>query len=92
MTAAFSGHQVTTLWLLHQLGHDSATQEGLTPEQAWELGEPRQRDELFNPVETQINPNQVDDAVAKWERLAGREDACVAIKRLPRHGPARISR
>jgi hypothetical protein len=87
--AAFSGRQVTTVWLLHQLGHDYATQEGLTPEQAWELSEPRQRAELFNPVETQINPNQVDDAVAKWERLAGREGACVAVMRpaAPWTGP-----
>jgi len=80
MTAtAFSGRQVTTLWLLHQLGHAYATQEDLTPEQAWELSEPRQRAELFNPVETQINPNQFDGAVAKWELLAGREGACVAV-------------
>jgi hypothetical protein len=87
--AAFSGWQVTTVWLLHQLGRAYASQEGLTPEQAWELSEPRQRAELFNPVATQINPNQVDDAVAKWERLAGRDGACVADTRpaAPWTGP-----
>jgi hypothetical protein len=79
MAAAPSGRQVATVWLLHQQGQDYATQEGLTADQAWQLTQPRQRAELFNPVEVQINPNQVQDAVAKWERLAGRHGTCTAI-------------
>ena len=79
MAPARPARHVATVWLLHQQGHDYATQEGLTAEQAWQLTEPRQRAELFNPVEARISAAQVPGAVAKWERLAGRRGACMAV-------------
>ncbi len=79
MASAPSPRHVATVWLLHQQGQDIAAEEGWTAEQAWQRTQSRQRAELFNPVESQIDPDQIPSAVAKWERLAGRRGACVAV-------------
>jgi len=75
-------NQLATVWILtvegrERFGTDDAEAAWATCEQI-RASMPRTRERMertsgFNPVEINIRPEDVDRAVLKWERIAGRE-------------------
>ena len=74
--------QLVTIWLFHQEGRKAAGHNDA--ERAWTEAHalpPRSPERIeacnhFNPVEIGLSVDDVDRAVAKWERVAGLPGVC----------------